>query len=229
MHPAPYFSPSLICMDLTRVGEQLIDLEGRADYLHVDVMDGRFVRNYALSPKFVEQIRPLTTCAIDVHLMAYEPAELVRSCITAGADVVSLHAETIGGEAFRLIDTIHTAGRRAGVVLNPETPVSVIEPYLGRLDKVTVMTVDPGYAGERFIPEMLDKIRLLRQLKADRGRSYLLEADGQGNRTTYARLNDAGVEVFIVGTSGLFSLATDLAEAWDQMCREFETATAARG
>lgn len=210
-------SPSLMCMNLMEIKQQLAVLDTRADFLHIDIMDGHYVKNITLSPFFIEQIRPHTKVALDVHLMVEEPTDFIEVIAKAGADYICPHAETINRDAFRVINQIRSLGKKVGVVLNPATPVSYIHHYIHLLDKITVMTVDPGYAGQPFITEMVKKIEELRDLKARHGHSYLIEIDGSCNQRTYRTLLAAGAEVLIVGTSGLFNLDDNLETAWDQM------------
>lgn len=210
-------SPSLMCMNLMEIKQQLAVLNTRADFLHVDIMDGHYVKNITLSPFFIEQIRPHTPVAIDVHLMVEQPTDFIEAVANAGADYICPHAETINRDAFRVINLIRRLGKKPGVVLNPATPVSFIHHYLHLLDKITVMTVDPGYAGQPFIPEMVEKIRALSALKRAHGHHYLIEIDGSCNQRTYRTLLEAGAEVLIVGTSGLFNLHDDLSTAWTMM------------
>ena len=209
-----YLSPSLMCMDMMKLTEQLHFLNGKADRLHVDIMDGHYVKNLALSASFVAQIRPYTSLPIDVHLMVEEPASFIPSLIEAGADAISLHPETI----------CRQAGKEVGVVLNPATPVESIQHYLHLLDKVTVMTVDPGYAGQPFIPEMLAKIAQLHQLKESGNLSFLLEVDGSCNRNTYRELLGAGAQILVMGSSGLFRPDMPLEQAWEKMSRDLSAA-----
>lgn len=210
-------SPSLMCMNLMEIKQQLAVLNSRADFLHVDIMDGHYVKNITLSPFFIEQIRPHTPLAIDVHLMVEAPTDFIPAVAQAGADFICPHAETINRDAFRVINQIRALGKKPGVVLNPATPVSFIHHYIHLLDKITVMTVDPGYAGQPFIPEMVNKIAELKALKAQHGYRYLIEIDGSCNQKTYGTLLKAGAEVLIVGTSGLFNLHDNLETAWDKM------------
>ncbi|MFP3438118.1 D-allulose 6-phosphate 3-epimerase [Pantoea sp. SIMBA_133] len=210
-------SPSLMCMNLMEIKQQLAVLNTRADFLHVDIMDGHYVKNITLSPFFIEQIRPHTPVAIDVHLMVEQPTDFIEAVANAGADYICPHAETINRDAFRVINLIRSLGKKPGVVLNPATPVSFIHHYLHLLDKITVMTVDPGYAGQPFIPEMVEKIRALSALKRAHSHHYLIEIDGSCNQRTYRTLLEAGAEVLIVGTSGLFNLHDDLSTAWTMM------------
>lgn len=220
----PMFNPSLMCMDLLNIKEQLQILNTRADMFHVDIMDGHYVKNITLSPDFCKAVRPVCRIPLDCHLMVTAPEDFIEPLAQAGAGYICPHAETINADAFRIMGKIRSLGCRAGVVINPATPVSYIQYYIHLLDKVTVMTVDPGFAGQPFIREMLDKIRELKKRKEEKGYRYLIEVDGACNETTFKDLAEAGAEVFIVGTSGLFSLDRDLAKAWDKMVAQFNQA-----
>lgn len=217
-------SPSLMCMSLFDIKEQLAVLNRRADMLHIDIMDGHYVKNITLSPFFIEQIRPHTQLVLDVHMMVENPTDFIEAIARAGADFICPHAETINRDAFRVINLIRSFGKKVGVVLNPATPVEFIQHYIHLLDKITIMTVDPGYAGQPFIPEMLNKVSQLRDLKQQYGYRYLIEIDGSCNERTYHDLMGAGAEVLIVGTSGLFNLDNDLDKAWDKMLDQMRLA-----
>ena len=215
------FSPSLMCMDLTTFKEQVDILNERADFYHVDIMDGHFVKNITLSPFFVEQLNKITKLPIDVHLMVEFPGDYIDELAKSGATYICPHAETINKDAFRIINKIKSLGCKAGVVLNPSTPVEWIKYYIHLVDKITIMTVDPGFAGQPFIPEMLEKIKELKKIKEENNYSYLIEIDGSCNERTFKRLTSAGAEVLIVGSSGLFNLEEDLVVAWDKMIEIF--------
>jgi len=213
-------SPSLMCIDMMKVPEQLDFLNSHADMLHVDIMDGHYVKNLALSVDFVRQIRAYAQLPIDVHLMVTHPMDFIDDLIAAGADSFSVHAEVINSYAFRLINHIHKAGKKVGIVLNPATPIEVLRPYAHKIEKVTVMTVDPGYAGQPFIPEMVEKIAQLRQFRDEGGHQFLIEADGSCNRNTYPLLLNAGAQVLIMGSSGLFKKDIPLAQTWQIMTND---------
>ncbi|ARC40733.1 ribulose-phosphate 3-epimerase [Citrobacter braakii] len=224
---AAKFSPSLMCMDLTRFREQITAMNGRADFYHVDIMDGSYVKNITLSPFFIENLKKITDVPIDVHLMVNHPEDIIPMCIDAGADIISFHPETANNKIFRLLNQIKDAGRRCGVVLNPATPADAIKEYAHLLDKVTVMSVDPGYAGQKFIPESLTKIKELIAMRENKGYHYLTEIDGSCNEKTFNVISQSGVDVYIVGTSGLFSLADNVSDAWDKMVDIYKREVAA--
>ena len=220
------FSPSLMCMDLLSMKEQVEILNERADFYHVDIIDGHFVKNITLSPFFVSTLKRVSKIPIDVHLMTEYPDDYIEELAKSGADYICPHAETINKDAFRIINKIKGFGCKAGIVLNPATPIEWIKYYIHLLDKITVMTVDPGFAGQPFIPEMLDKIKELKELKEKNGYNYLIEVDGSCNERTFDILTEAGAEVLIVGSSGLFNLDSDLPKAWDKMMEIYEAKTA---
>lgn len=210
-------SPSLMCLDMMKVPEQLSFLDEKADMFHVDLMDGHYVKNIALSVDFVRQIKPHTTKPIDVHMMVDTPMDYVDNLIDAGADYISVHAEVISSYAFRLINHVRAAGKKVGIILNPATPIEVLTPYLHLIEKVTVMTVDPGYAGQPFIPEMVEKISAVKQLRETGEHDFLIEVDGSCNKNTYGLLLNAGADVLVMGSSGLLKKDIPLAETWPIM------------
>ena len=222
----PMFAPSLMCADFLNLKQQIEILNDRADFYHVDIMDGNYVRNFSLSPDFIKQLKPFAKLPMDAHLMVDNPADFLEVLAESGAAYISPHAETINRDAFRTMRKIKELGCKTGVVLNPSTPLSFIRHYMDQLDKITILTVDAGFAGQTFIPEMLEKIREAKELKERCGYHYLIEVDGSCNEKTFQRLNEAGTEVFIVGSSGLFNLDPDLKAAWDKMLRVFEACTA---
>lgn len=220
-----HISPSLMTMDLDQFKEQITFLDSHADSLHIDIMDGHFVPNLSLSPWFVQETRKLTTLPMSAHLMVEDPTFWTQQLIDIKCEIICLPAERINGIAFRLIDQIHAAGLKAGVVLNPETTIESIFPYISLLDKVTIMTVDPGFAGQRFLTEMLHRIVELRKLREEKGYKYEIELDGSTNKAHWKVIHEARPDVYIIGRSGLFGLANDIEKSWNQMKAEFEEAT----
>jgi len=214
---SPLISPSLMCMDLLRIREQIEFLNDKIAYFHVDIMDGHFVPNLTLSPFFVEQIRKIATAKIDCHLMVTDPGMYLDMLRDAGTSMVSFHAEVANGKAFRLMDTIRKQNMEVGMVVNPETRFEEVSLYLPHLDKITLMSVDPGFAGQAFIPQVLDKITQFKAFKTKNNLDFMIEIDGSCNQRTFSRLLQAGSEILVVGSSGLFGLHPDLNMAWEMM------------
>lgn len=212
-------------MDLDDFKNQIDFLSDKVDSFHVDIMDGHFVPNLTLSPWFIEQVKKISDTPISSHLMVEDPSFWVDELIKVHSEYICFPAERANGIAFRLINKIHAAGLKAGVVLNPETQIDQIKPYLEALDKVTVMTVDPGFAGEKFIQSSLQKIRDLRTVREEGGYNYLIEMDGSSNRRSFKRIFDAQPDIYIVGRSGLFGLSDDIETSWNMMTQNFLDAT----
>lgn len=211
------FSISLMCADVLNLKEQLIKLNEKADYYHIDIMDGHYCKNITLSPDYIKGIKKVTKLPIEAHLMVENPGDFISMVADAGADIISVHAETINRNAYRILDSIKEKGLQVGIVLNPATPLEEIQHYAGRLDFLTIMTVDVGYAGQSFIPEMLYKIRKAKQLKEDLGYTYKIQIDGSCNEKTFGQLKRIGGEIFVLGSSGLFSLDDNLDVAYEKM------------
>lgn len=220
-----HISPSLMTMNLDKFKEEITFLDQHIDSFHVDIMDGHFVPNLSLSPWFIQETRKLTKKPMSAHLMVMDPSFWVQQLIDVQCEIICLPAERINGIAFRLIDQIHDAGLKAGVVLNPETPLDTIMPYIDILDKVTVMTVDPGFAGQRFLYKMLDRIRDLRTLREQNAYHYEIELDGSTNKSHWKAIHDAKPDIYVIGKSGLFGLTNCIKDSWEQMKQEFEETT----
>ena len=225
----PIFAPSLMCMDYLHVEDDLRILNEHCDMLHADIMDGHFAPNLALSTDFLRGIRPAATLPIDAHLMVENPADYVEPCALSGARYISVHAETVWNNAFRVMNQIKKAGCLVGLVLSPATTLDAAKHLLPYVDILTVMTVDVGYAGQAFIPEMLGKIRDARRLKEEQGYSFIIQSDGGCGPKTYADLYAAGAQAFVLGSSGLFGRAPDLETACRKLKSEFDEAVAAGG
>jgi len=208
---APRIAPSILSADFARLGEELRAVEqAGADWIHVDVMDGHFVPNMTIGPLVVEAVKRSTTLPLDVHLMIESPERFVEDFVRAGANTVGVQVETCP-HLHRTVGQIHDAGARASVVLNPATPASAVELVLGDVDQVLVMTVNPGFGGQKFIESMLPKIAQLRHWIDERGFDVALEVDGGVAPETIERAAQAGADVFVAGTA-VFG-ASDYAQA----------------
>lgn len=219
------FSVSLMCMDFMDVGSQLEILDSRANAYHMDVMDGHFAPNITLSPDFVSAIGKRARLPMEVHLMTEAPNQWLEQLAGAGAETLSVHAETITRDTFRTLNRIQNLGCQVGLVLNPGTPLNQVSDYLSRIDLLTLMTVDVGFAGQPFIPEVLDKIKEAADRRDQGGFHYAIQVDGSCNGETFGKLRDAGAEIFILGNSGLFNLDADLTTAWEKMIASYQRAT----
>ncbi|TAH74840.1 MAG: ribulose-phosphate 3-epimerase [Anaerolineaceae bacterium] len=221
----PIFNASLMCMDILHVKEQISILNKRIDMYHADIMDGHFAKNITLSPMFVKEISKIATKPIDCHLMVENPGDYIEELAKAGADIITCHAETINHEAFRLIDRIISLGCRFGLALNPATPLVYAKHYLNRVKLLTIMTVDIGYSGSKFVPEALDKIREAKAYREEHNLDYIIQVDGACNIANFKAMDEAGAEGYAMGNTGLFGLDRDLNKAIDFMYRDFEIAT----
>ncbi|KMK96989.1 ribulose-phosphate 3-epimerase [Rossellomorea marisflavi] len=194
-------APSILSADFSKLGEDIREVEaGGADYIHVDVMDGHFVPNITLGPPIVKAIRPITGLPLDVHLMISEPAKYVDAFVDAGADYITVHVEA-DPHIHRTIQMIKNRGVKAGVVLNPGTPAELIKPVLADLDMVLLMTVNPGFGGQAFIPSVVTKIKEIRELADELNPSLEIEVDGGINPETIAVCAEAGADVFVAGSA----------------------------
>jgi ribulose-phosphate 3-epimerase len=196
-------APSILSADFSRLGEEIraVDVAG-ADWIHVDVMDGRFVPNITIGPLIVEAIRPVTQKPLDVHLMIVEPEKYVEDFAKAGADIISVHCEhNASPHLHRTLCQIKELGKQAGVVLNPSTSLDMIEYVLEVCDLVLIMSVNPGFGGQSFIPAVLPKIRKLRQMCDERGLNPWIEVDGglKGNNTW--QVLEAGANAIVAGSA----------------------------
>ncbi|MDW8563574.1 D-allulose 6-phosphate 3-epimerase [Staphylococcus shinii] len=218
------FSPSLMTMDLDKFKDQITFLNKHVDSYHIDIMDGHFVPNITLSPWFIEQVKRISSVPISTHLMVTNPTQWIDQLIKIGSDYICVHAEVMNGIAYRLINQVHNANLKFGVVLNPETKIDVITPYIDLVDKITIMTVDPGFAGEKFIDNTLEKIRELRVLRNINNFGYLIEMDGSSNKNTFEKIQKAGPDIYILGRSGLFGLNESIEESWHEMLEDFNKA-----
>ncbi len=194
-------APSILSADFGRLAEEVRAIEAAgADVVHVDVMDGRFVPNITIGPLVVEAVRKVTKLPIDVHLMIVEPERYVEAFAKAGAALISVHAE-VSPHLHRTLQAIRAAGARPAVALNPSTDVSAVEWVLGDCEMVLVMTVNPGFGGQRYIDACTDKIRRLRAMADARGQALEIEVDGGVKADTAGLVAAAGANVLVAGTA----------------------------
>jgi len=194
-------APSILSADFSKLGDEVRSVEAAgADWIHVDVMDGHFVPNITMGPFIVESVKRVTSLPIDVHLMIENPDRYISDFAEAGADWISVHVEACV-HLNSTIQMIKESGRCAGVVLNPSTPLSSIDWTLEYVDLVMIMSVNPGFGGQKFIPNSLEKIRTLRKMIREKGLSPLIEIDGGVNDKTIEEVSLAGTDVFVAGSA----------------------------
>lgn len=212
----PLIAPSLLSSNFSKLGEEIqsIEKEG-ADWIHIDVMDGCFVPNLTIGPLVVEALRPLSLLPFDCHLMVREPEKWIKPFAKAGADLITVHAEATV-HLHRLLSQIKELGCYAGVSLNPASPLSWIEEVLDDVDLVLIMSVNPGFGGQKFIESSYRKIQKLAKFREHR--PFLIEVDGGINTSNLSQIRKSGADVFVAG-SAIFA-ATDRKKAIEQMRKE---------
>jgi ribulose-phosphate 3-epimerase len=194
-------APSILSADFSRLGDEIKAVESAgADWIHADIMDGHFVPNITFGPMIVESVRRVTSLPIDVHLMIENPNDYIPAFAKAGASLISVQAEA-SIHLNRSVQLIRECGTRPGVVLNPSTPVQTLEWIIDHVDYVLIMSVNPGFGGQAFIKNSLDKVRALRQLIQQKNLKTLIEIDGGVNEETITDIAAAGVDVFVAGSA----------------------------
>jgi len=197
----PHILPSILSADFAHLGDEIAKVErGGSTMLHVDVMDGHFVPNLTLGPPVVESIRKVTKSILDLHLMISDPDKYAPLFVEAGADQVSVHFEA-ATHLDRIVRNIQSHGAKAGVVLNPATPVALLEDILDVADYILIMSVNPGFGGQKFIPNALNKVRRLAQLRRERGLGFRIEIDGGVAMNNVEAIVQAGCDWLVAGSS----------------------------
>ncbi|HEY4306435.1 MAG TPA: ribulose-phosphate 3-epimerase [Gemmatimonadaceae bacterium] len=194
-------APSILAADFAKLGDEIAMCEaGGADWIHIDVMDGRFVPNITFGAKVIETVRRLTSLPLDVHMMVVEPEARFDELVAAGASGLTIHAE-VSPHLHRQLNRIRELGCRAGVALNPATPLSAVSEIVPELDLLLIMTVNPGFGGQQFIDYALDKVRRARMMLEEDGSQARLEVDGGVSRDTIQSLYEAGADTFVAGNA----------------------------
>ena len=221
----PLFSPSLMCLDFLEIRHQIEILNKHCDMLHADMMDGHFAKNITLSVDLIKAILSVAEIPVEAHLMVTSPNDYIEALAAAGVDTISLQAETIQRESYRIIRKIKDLGCKVGIVLCPATPLSMADWYLDQIDILTIMTVEVGYAGQQFIPRMIEKIADAKKLQVEKDYHYIIQVDGAIGKKNYKALYEAGARAFVLGTSGLFKPGIELSKGCELMKEEFVEAT----
>jgi ribulose-phosphate 3-epimerase len=194
-------APSILSADFSRLGEEIAAIEkGGADWVHVDVMDGHFVPNITIGVPVVASIRKITKLPLDVHLMIQNPDKYIQKFAKAGANIITVHVET-SPHLHRSVQLIKDQGCKAGVSLNPATSLATLDHILSEVDMVLIMTVNPGFGGQEFIPSVLPKIKHLREKISERGMGVDIEVDGGVNINTISKVAQAGGNIFVAGNA----------------------------
>ncbi|MBB5182251.1 ribulose phosphate epimerase [Catenisphaera adipataccumulans] len=217
-------APSMGCCDLFDFAHQVEYIDQRADFLHIDIKDGNYVKTYSIGPDFMQALKPHVSTPMDAHLMVKHPQWILEECAKAGAAYITPHTDCIESDAFVTFNKIRSLGCKAGVALNPASSLDAIRYYLPLLSKVTIMIVDAGYAGQKVIEPMYDKIRTLARWRKEQGLDFLIEADGSMNKDIYRPLYEAGADVVVLGPPALWNKDPDIEKAWDIMEHEVDQA-----
>ena len=198
-------SPSVMCINTMELKEKIKALdEAKVDLYHIDIMDGHFVPNFCLNGYLMKDIAAVSKTPMDVHLMVTNPTDYIEYFASCGAEYITMHIETLD-HPIRALKQVRSLGKKAGNAINPATDPAKLKYMLDFIDLVCVMTVDPGFAGQTLIPSTIDKIREIRKMFTDAGKSIEIMVDGQVKETTAPKLVEAGADVLVLGTSGLFN------------------------
>ena len=194
-------SPSILSADFSRLGEEIIALEkAGADYIHIDVMDGHFVPNITIGPEVIKRLRPITKLPFDVHLMISPVDNFVKDFADAGADIITFHPEATEN-LFKTIELIKSFGKKVGLSLKPESPISLIELCLEQIDLILIMSVNPGFGGQKFMPEVLKKMKILKKIVDEKKLNVDIEIDGGINFKNSKQAKEYGANILVSGST----------------------------
>ena len=194
-------SPSILSADFSKLGEEIVSLEkAGADYIHIDVMDGHFVPNITIGPEVIKRLRPVTKLTFDVHLMIAPVDPFIKDFADAGADIITFHPEATE-DVSKTIKLIKSHGKKVGVSLKPLSPISLIEDYLNEIDLILIMSVNPGFGGQKFMPEVLDKMKSLRKIVDQKKLKVDIEIDGGINFDNSKKAKDFGANILVSGST----------------------------
>lgn len=217
--PELVIAPSVLSMDYTKMLEQIKAMEAsKAKWIHYDVMDGHFVPNLSFGPDILKQFKKSTDLFLDVHLMVSDPTYFSKVFIDAGADMIVFHTEALDNDLTRistLLDEIHAQGVKAGFSVKPNTPIDPFLPLVSKVDMVLIMSVEPGYGGQSFMPETLEKVRTLKAYRQANELDYRIEIDGGINDQTAKEAKEAGVDTLVAGS---YVFKRNIEEAVDSLC-----------